>query len=468
MSGFFGAALKESAVLDVFFGTDYHSHLGTRRAGMAFHGKDGFCRVIHNIENTPFRTKFDHDLDELHGNIGIGCISDYEPQPLLLQSHLGSFGLCTVGRINNLQELKDLCFEHGMSYFYEMSNGDINPVELVGSLISTKDSFKEGLEYVQEVVKGSMSILLMTKEGIYASRDKVGRTPIVLGEKDQGYCAAFESSSFLNLGYTSFRDMGPGEIDLITPDKVTVLKKPEKDMKICSFLWVYYGYPTSTYEGVNVEEMRNRCGKILSERDNVEVDSVAGVPDSGIAHAIGYSNATHIPFTRPFIKYTPTWPRSFMPTNQAQRNQIAKMKLIPVKELIRDKRLLLIDDSIVRGTQLGETTQFLYDSGAKEVHVRPACPPVMFGCKFLNFSRSNSEMDLITRRVINDLEGGNVTDEILAEYADPDTERYADMLEEIRKRSGFTSLRYHRLDDMCRSIGLDKCSLCTYCFDGKE
>lgn len=468
MSGFFGAALKSSAVLDVFFGTDYHSHLGTRRAGMAFHGKDGFHRVIHNIENTPFRTKFDHDLDELHGNIGIGCISDYEPQPLLLQSHLGSFALCTVGRINNLEELKDLCFSHGMSYFYEMSNGDINPVELVGSLISTRDSFKEGLEFVQDAVKGSMSILLMTDEGIYASRDKAGRTPIVLGEKDDGYCAAFESSSFLNLGYSPFRDMGPGEIDFITPDKVTVLKQPEKDMKICSFLWVYYGYPTSTYEGVNVEEMRNRCGKILSERDNVEVDSVAGVPDSGIAHAIGYANATHIPFTRPFIKYTPTWPRSFMPTNQAQRNQIAKMKLIPVKELINGKKLLLIDDSIVRGTQLGETTEFLYNSGAKEVHVRPACPPVMFGCKFLNFSRSNSEMDLITRRVINDLEGGNVTDEILAEYADPDTERYANMLEEIRKRSGFTSLRYHRLDDMCRSIGLDKCRLCTYCFDGKE
>ncbi len=355
-----------------------------------------------------------------------------------------------------------------MSYFYEMSNGDINPVELVGSLISTKDSFVEGLKYVQDVVEGSMSILLMSKDGIYASRDKVGRTPIVLGEKDEGYCAAFESSSFLNLGYTPFRDMGPGEIDLLTPDKVTVLKQPEKDMKICSFLWVYYGYPTSTYEGVNVEEMRNRCGKILSERDNVEVDSVAGVPDSGIAHAIGYANATGIPFSRPFIKYTPTWPRSFMPTNQTQRNQIAKMKLIPVKELIKDKKLLLIDDSIVRGTQLGETTDFLYNSGAKEVHVRPACPPVMFGCKFLNFSRSNSEMDLITRRVINDLEGGNVTDEILAEYANPDSERYANMLEEIRKRSDFTSLRYHRLDDMCKSIGLDKCQLCTYCFDGTE
>lgn len=467
MSGFFGAALKDSAVLDVFFGTDYHSHLGTRRAGLAFHGKDGFIRAIHNIENSPFRTKFDHDLEKMNGNIGIGCISDYEPQPLLLQSHLGSFALCTIGRINNIQELKKLCFENGMNYFYEMSNGDINPVELVGALISTKPTFTEGIEYVQSLVEGSLSLLLMTEDGIYAARDRDGRTPIVLGRKEEGYCACFESSSFLNLGYTPYKELGPGEIDFLTPESVAVEKQPGQEMKICSFLWVYYGYPTSTYEGINVEQMRNRCGELLSERDSAEIDYVAGVPDSGIAHAIGYSNAAHVPFARPFIKYTPTWPRSFMPTNQTTRNQIAKMKLIPVRELIDGRKILLIDDSIVRGTQLGETTEFLYNSGAKEVHVRPACPPVMFGCPYLNFSRSNSEMDLITRRVIQDLEGGEASDKVLAEYADPDSERYKKMEEEIRRRLGFTSLRYHRLDDMCRSIGLPKCSLCTYCFDRK-
>ena len=349
-----------------------------------------------------------------------------------------------------------------------MSSGDVNPTELVASLINHKATLLEGLQYVQSVVKGSMSILLMTKYGIYAARDLVGRTPIVIGEKDTGYCATFESSAFLNLGYHHYRDLGPGEIVFMTPERVEVLQKPKDKMKICSFLWVYYGYPTSTYEGVNVECMRNRCGELLAKRDHVEIDSVAGVPDSGIAHAVGYSNVSGVPFSRPFIKYTPTWPRSFMPTSQSQRNMIAKMKLIPVQELIKDKKLLLIDDSIVRGTQLGETTEFLYESGAKEVHVRPACPPIVFGCKYLNFSRSKSEMDLITRRVIKDLEGDNVSDEVLKEYADPDSTRYANMCEEIRKRSNFTSLRYHRLDDMIESIGLDKCKLCTYCWDGRE
>lgn len=470
MSGFFGAALKEDCVLDLFFGTDYHSHLGTRRAGMAVvdHGK--FQRAIHNIENTPFRTKFDKDLDSFKGNMGIGCISDFESQPLLVHSHLGSFAICTVGRINNLEALKEQCFNHGMTQFFEMSTGNINPTELVAALVNQKDSIAQGLEYVQEIVEGSMSVLILTDKGIYASRDKVGRTPIVIGKKEDGsgYCATFESSAFLNLGYKYLKDMGPGEIDFIQPDQIVVLKKPGDKMKICSFLWVYYGYPTSTYEGINVEAMRNRCGEILASRDDVEVDSVAGVPDSGIAHAVGYSNATKVPFSRPFIKYTPTWPRSFMPTNQAQRNMIAKMKLIPVAQLIENKKLLLIDDSIVRGTQLGETTEFLYSSGAKEVHVRPACPPIMFGCKYLNFSRSNSEMDLITRRVIKDLEGDDVSFEVLQDYANPDSERYARMCEEIRKRSHFTSLRYHRLDDMIQSIGLDKCSLCTYCWDGNE
>ncbi len=468
MSGFFGVASKESCVLDLFFGIDYHSHLGTRRAGMAVLGENGFSRAIHNIENSPFRTKFDKDLDSFDGKTGIGCISDYESQPLLLHSHLGSFALTTVGRINNLEGLKAQCFEKGMTHFQEMSVGGVNPTELIAALINQKDSIVEGLKFVQDMVDGSMSILLLNKDGIYAMRDKAGRTPVILGQKDSGFCATFESSAFLNLGYTHLKDLGPGEIDLITPDEVKVLQKPYEQKKVCSFLWVYYGYPTSTYEGVNVEMMRNRCGEILASRDNVEVDSVAGVPDSGIAHAIGYSNVKGIQFSRPFIKYTPTWPRSFMPTSQAQRNMIAKMKLIPVANLIKDKKLLLIDDSIVRGTQLGETTEFLYNSGAKEVHVRPACPPIMFGCKYLNFSRSNSERELITRRVIEDLEGADVSVETLKRYADPDSEEYARMCEEIRKRLNFTSLRYHRLDDMIESIGLEKCDLCTYCWDGEE
>lgn len=468
MSGFFGVASKEDCVLDVFFGVDYHSHLGTRRAGMAIHGENGFNRAIHNIENSPFRTKFEKDIDEFKGNLGIGCISDNEAQPLLVRSHLGSFAISTIGRINNLKELEELCFKKGVTHFLEMSSGTINPTELIASLINHKDSIVEGIRYVQELVKGSMSILLLTPQGIYAARDRLGRTPIVIGEKSNGYCATFESSAFLNLGYHHYCDLGPGEIVFMTPEGIEVKQKPSEKMKICSFLWVYYGYPTSTYEGINVECMRNRCGELLAKRDNVEVDCVAGVPDSGIAHAVGYSNVSGTPFARPFIKYTPTWPRSFMPTSQAQRSMIAKMKLIPVQELIQNKRLLLIDDSIVRGTQLGETTEFLYNSGAKEVHVRPACPPIIFGCKYLNFSRSSSEMDLITRRVIADLEGGEVSHEVLMEYTDPDSQRYQNMCEEIRRRSNFSSLRYHRLDDMIASIGLDKCKLCTYCWSGIE
>ena len=469
---FFGVASRRDCVLDLFFGVDYHSHLGTRRAGMTVHGGNGFNRAIHNIENSPFRTKFEHDIEEFEGNLGIGCISDNEAQPLLVNSHLGSFAITTVGRINNLEALKALCFNKGTSHFLEMSSGEINPTELIAALINHKQSIVEGLSYVQDMVEGSMSILVMTKEGIYAARDRLGRTPVILGHKDDGYCITFESSAFLNLGYRHYRDLGPGEIDFVTPEWVEVVKQPGEEMKICSFLWVYYGYPTSTYEGINVECMRNRCGDLLAKhdmREDLHIDSVAGVPDSGTAHAVGYSNSSKIPFARPFIKYTPTWPRSFMPTSQKQRNMIAKMKLIPVQELIEGKSLLLIDDSIVRGTQLGETTQFLYDSGAKEVHVRPACPPIMFGCKYLNFSRSSSEMDLITRRVIADLEEGHeVTQEILEEYADPNSERYANMCEEIRRRSNFTTLRFHRLDDMVESIGLPKCKLCTYCFDGKE
>ncbi|WP_067555568.1 amidophosphoribosyltransferase [Faecalibaculum rodentium] len=470
MSGFFGVASTQSCVLDLFFGTDYHSHLGTRRAGMAVYGKEhGFERAIHNIENTPFRTKFDRDLSKFRGNLGIGCISDFEAQPLLMHSHLGSFAITTVGRINNLEELKDLCFQAGMTHFLEMSSGGINPTELVAALISLKDSFLEGLQFVQEKVKGSLSVLLLTPEGLWASRDRLGRTPVIVGHKESGYCVTFESSAFLNLGYEHVMDLGPGEIVFVTPERLNVMQQPQKDMRICSFLWVYYGYPTSTYEGVNVEVMRNRCGQILARRDaTVDVDSVAGVPDSGTAHAVGYANEKQIPFSRPFIKYTPTWPRSFMPTDQSQRSMIAKMKLIPVKDLIRDQRLLLIDDSIVRGTQLGETTEFLYHSGAREVHVRPACPPIMYGCKYLNFSRSTSDYDLITRRVIRDLEGGEPDEATLKRYADPDTPEYAAMCEEIRRRSDFTTLRYHRLDDMIESIGLPRESLCTYCWNGEE
>lgn len=467
MGGFFAVASKESCVLDLFYGTDYHSHLGTRRGGMAVHGESGFSRAIHNIQNSPFRTKFERDVEELEGNLGIGCISDFEPQPLLVHSHLGSFSITTVGKINNSDELVKECFESGHTHFLEMSGGTINPTEITAALINQKSDIVEGLRYAQEKIKGSMTILLLTPKGIYAARDKVGRTPVIIGKKDDGFCASFESFAYLNLGYEDYKELGPGEIVFMTPDGVETVSPAGKEMKICSFLWVYYGYPTSCYEGVNVEQMRYNCGKLLAKRDDASPDCVAGIPDSGIAHAVGYSNETKIPFTRPFIKYTPTWPRSFMPTNQAQRNKIAHMKLIPVKSLIENKRLLLIDDSIVRGTQLRETTEFLYNSGAKEVHIRPACPPIMFGCKYLNFSRSTSELDLITRRVIVKREGNNA-DKMLDDYADPTSTNYKEMVEEIRKELNFTSLRYHRLDDMLDSIGISPCKLCTYCWNGKE
>ncbi|MCC8027337.1 MAG: amidophosphoribosyltransferase [Clostridium sp.] len=468
MGGIFGVASKNSCTLDLFFGVDYHSHLGTRRGGMAVYGDQGFTRSIHNIENTPFRTKFDGDLNELEGRLGIGCISDNEPQPLLIQSHLGSFAITTVGKINNEEELVRDAYENGHIHFMEMSRGRINATELVAALINQKASLLEGLQYAQDKIQGSMTILLLTPEGIYASRDKYGRTPIVIGKKEDAVCASFESFAYINLGYTDYRELGPGEIVFITPEGVETLAPPRDEMKICAFLWVYYGYPNSTYEGVNVEEMRYECGRLLSRRDQAQPDIVAGVPDSGIAHAIGYANASGVPFARPFIKYTPTWPRSFMPQNQGQRSLIARMKLIPVDALIRSKKLLLIDDSIVRGTQLGETTEFLYQSGAREVHIRPACPPLMFGCPYLNFSRSSSELDLITRRIIRSREGDQVGDEVLSDYADPDSRNYGEMIEEIRKQLNFTSLRYHRLDDLIESIGISPCKLCTYCWSGKK
>lgn len=469
MGGFFGVASKEACNLDLFYGTDYHSHLGIRRGGMATYGSDGWKRAIHNIENSPFRTKFEKDVDTMKGNIGIGCISDYDPQPILIQSHLGCFGITTVGKINNADQLIRNLYENGHTHFQSMTNGQINSTELVAALICKKDSFVEGIRYVQSVVEGSMTLLLLTENGIYAARDLLGRTPVVIGKKENAYCVSFESFAYINLGYTDYKELGPGEIVYVTPESVETVSPACEKMRICSFLWVYYGYPTSSYEGVGVEEMRYNCGKLLAQRDDhsIDVDIVAGVPDSGIAHAIGYANESGIPYARPFIKYTPTWPRSFMPTTQSQRNLIARMKLIPVHSLIEDRSLLLIDDSIVRGTQLRETTEFLYQSGAKEVHVRPACPPLLYGCKYLNFSRSKSDLDLITRRIIREWEGDNDVN-VLGEYADPNSDRYAAMLEEIRKRQNFTSLRYHRLDDLIKSIGIDACQVCTYCFNGVE
>lgn len=468
MGGFFGVASKEDCVFDLFFGTDYHSHLGTRRAGLAVYSREkGYDRAIHNIENSPFRTKFDKDVNTMQGNIGIGCISDYEPQPLMVRSHHGTYAITTVGKINNTDALIKGLFDKGHSHFLEMSGGDINATELVASIVNQKDNIVEGIQYAQEVIDGSMTILIMTPKGIYAARDKLGRTPVAIGKKEGAFCAAFESFAFQNLGYQNDRELGPGEIVVITPEGACTLAQPGKDMKICTFLWVYYGYPSSSYEGISVERMRYNCGALLAERDDVKPDIVAGVPDSGTPHAIGYANRSGIPFSRPFIKYTPTWSRSFMPTIQTQRNLIAKMKMIPVHDLIQDKSLLLIDDSIVRGTQLSETTEFLYQSGAKEVHIRPACPPLMFGCKYLNFSRSSSEMDLITRRILKEMEAeGREID--LKNYVDPDTAEYKEMVDRICKQLNFTSLRFHRLDDMIASVGIDRCKLCTYCWDGKE
>lgn len=468
MGGFFGVAAKEDCTFDLFFGTDYHSHLGTRRAGMVVYSKTkGFDRAIHNIENAPFRTKFDKDVNNMEGQLGIGCISDYEPQPLLMRSHHGTYAITTVGKINNTEEIVKEIFEKGHSHFMEMSSGDINATELVAAIINQKDNLVEGIQYAQELIEGSMSIMLLTPVGIYAARDKLGRTPVVIGKKEGSVCISFESFAYLNLGYNDERELGPGEIAVITPEGARTLVQPGKKMKICTFLWIYYGYPSSSYEGISVEKMRYNCGALLAERDHVRPDIVAGVPDSGTAHAIGYANKSGIPFSRPFIKYTPTWPRSFMPTIQTQRNLIAKMKLIPVHDLIQGKSMLLIDDSIVRGTQLRETTEFLYQSGAKEVHIRPACPPLLFGCKYLNFSRSTSEMELIARRVLRDMEQEGLEID-LKKYVNPDTGEYNDMVSRIGKQLNFTTLQYHRLDDMIRSVGIDRDKLCTYCWDGRE
>lgn len=471
MGGIFGVASKDDCSLDLFFGVDYHSHLGTRKGGLAVLKNDGtFERSIHNIQNSPFRTKFENDIEDMHGTMGIGCISDNEPQPLLVHSRLGNFAITTVGVVTNKDELVQEIIKAGHTHFLEMSGGEINQTELILALMSHKETIIEGIQFVQEKIKGSITMLILTKDGIYGARDRMGRTPLQVGKKDDAYCLSFESFAYVNLGYTDHHELGPGEIVFVTANEMKILQGPRSEMKICTFLWVYYGYPTSSYEGVNVEQMRYNCGRHLAKRDSglIQADSVAGVPDSGTAHAVGYANESGIPFSRPFIKYTPTWPRSFMPSNQAQRDLIARMKLIPVQPLIKDKRILLIDDSIVRGTQLRETTDFLYQSGAKEVHVRPACPPIMFGCKYLNFSRSKSEMDLITRRIIRQAEGESVSKEILREYCAPDTQRYSYMLNKIKESLHFTTLHYHRLDDMLDSVGIDHCKMCTYCWNGVE
>lgn len=474
MGGFFGVASKHDCVFDLFYGTDYHSHLGTRRAGLAVYDRQkGFDRAIHNIESSNFRPKFDKDILKMKGNLGIGCISDYEPQPLIVRSHLGTYAITTVGKINNLDELTWRLFTGAHSHFLEMSGGDINPTELTAALINQRDSFVEGIRYAQELIRGSMTILVLTREGIYAARDRLGRTPVEIGAKEGARCICFESFSCLNLGYRPEKELGPGEICFVTPEGAVTMAPPEKRMRICTFLWIYYGFPASTYEKRNVEDARYACGKYIAMRDAgrgmEKPDIVAGVPDSGVAHAVGYANESGVPYARPFVKYTPTWPRSFMPTIQSRRDLIAKMKLVPIHELIDGKSMLLIDDSIVRGTQLRETTEYLYRSGAKEVHVRPACPPLVFGCKYLNFSRSRSEGELITRRTIGKLEGTMEPDPaVLNRYMDPDTPEYEAMLDEIRKELNFSSLHYHRLDDMIAAIGIPPCHLCTYCWNGRE
>jgi amidophosphoribosyltransferase len=464
MGGFFGVVSKEDCVNDLFYGTDYHSHLGTSRGGLVVFGKRGFERAIHNIENTQFRSKFEDDLRHMDGNLGIGCISDTEAQPLIIRSHLGHYTLSTVGRINNIEPIAKQAFANHTGHFLEMSGSELNPTELVASLIDQGASFVEGIRRAQSIIDGSCSMLLLTAEGIYAARDRFGRTPVIIGEKDGAYCVTMESCALPNLDFHFHYELGPGEIVLITPDGMQKLSPPGEVLRICAFLWVYYGYPASSYEGVNVEVMRNRSGAALARRDSVQVDLVAGVPDSGIGHAIGYANQSRIPYSRPFVKYTPTWPRSFMPQDQTVRNLVARMKLIPVFDLIQGKRLLLCEDSIVRGTQLRETIDRLYDYGAKEVHMRPACPPLIFGCRFLNFSRSRSDFDLAGRQAIRELEGQE--DSKLEDYAVADSPKQRAMVDRIRTRLNLTTLRYQTITDMVAAIDLPKEKVCTYCWDG--
>ena len=473
MGGFFGAISKRDVTLDIFFGVDYHSHLGTRRGGMIIYDQeDGFQRQIHSIENTPFRTKFEKDLQKFHGASGIGCISDTDPQPLLVRSHLGVYAISTVGIINNAEELVEDYFNGHARQFMAMSSGKVNACELTAALINQKDTLVEGIQYAQQVIDGSSTILILTPEGIVAARDRLGRLPVLIGQNDEGCCVSFESFACTKVGYANAYELGPGEIVRVTADGWETLAPAGDKMRICAFLWTYYGYPNSNYEGQNVEVTRCRNGEIMARAEKArgalpDVDWVAGVPDSGVPHAIGYANASGKPFARPFVKYTPTWPRSFMPANQEVRNQVAKMKQIPVPELIQGKKLLFVDDSIVRGTQLRETVEFLYESGAQEVHMRSACPPIMYSCKYLNFSRGNSDMDLLARRTIQDLEGA-AGQKHVDEYADASTQRGQCMLKAICEKFGFDSLGYQSLDGLLEAIGIDRDKVCTYCWSGRE
>ena len=465
MGGVFGVVTKEDCIQDLFFGTDYHSHLGTKRGGLAVKDSDRLRKAIHNIENVPFRSKFEDDIPKLHGSRGIGVISDFDDQPLIIGSHLGTYAIATVGRVNNIKDLAIRASKRGV-HFSEMSRTGINPTELVASLVDEGATFTEGIQNAQDKIEGSCTMLLLTEEGLYAARDRFGRTPLVLGEKPGSYAVALETCAFPNLEYTISRYLGPGEIARITEDGIEQTKTAGDRMRICAFLWVYYGYPATSYEEINVEMVRYRCGAALARRDDVEIDNVAGIPDSGIGHAIGYANEAGIPYRRPFVKYTPTWPRSFLPQNQSLRQVIAKMKLIPIQDLVRGQRLLFAEDSIVRGTQLQDTIRRLYDAGAREVHMRPACPPLVYDCKFLNFSQSKSELDLAARKAIHRIEGR--ADRFLDQYADPDSTKYGLMVDEIRQQLGLTSLKYQRLPDLVEAIGLPPEKLCTYCWDGTE
>ena len=466
MGGFFGVTSTTDCVQDLFYGTDYHSHLGTKRGGMAVLNGLGITRFIHNIENAQFRSKLEDDLPRLYGAKGIGVISDNEDQPLIIASHLGVYAIVTVGAIQNVDELARKAFDKRTTHFSEMADGEINPTELVATLINQEASFADGIRAAQEAIQGSCSMLLLTQEGVYAARDRLGRTPIVIGRRSGAHAASLETCAFPNLGYEHARNLGPGEAVLLTPDCIEPVLPPGEKMQICSFLWVYYGYPASTYEDINTEATRNRCGAALARDDDAEVDLVAGIPDSGTAHAIGYANARGIPYRRPFVKYTPTWPRSFMPQDQSIRDLVARMKLIPVRELIHGQRLLFCEDSIVRGTQLKDTLQRLYDYGAKELHMRPACPPLVYGCKFLNFSRSRSVLDLAGSRAIKEIEGTDTADP--ADYTDAGSKKYCDMVQRICTRLNLTSLKYQKLNDLVDAIGLPKEKLCTYCWDGAE
>jgi amidophosphoribosyltransferase len=464
MGGFFGVAARTDCVTDLFYGTDYHSHLGTRRGGLATLNDGGYLRFIHDISNAQFRSKFEDDIFRLHGASGVGVISDNEDQPLIIGSHLGTYAIVTVGAVRNADDLARRAFDSRITHFSEMSGGHVNPTELVATLVNQGKTFTDGIRIAQEHVEGSCSMLLLTQEGVYAARDRLGRTPVVIGANDTAFAATMETCAFPNLGYSVDRYLGPGEVVRITADGVEQTAPPGDRMQICSFLWVYYGYPASNYERINVEAARYRCGAALARRETCEIDLVAGVPDSGTAHAVGYANESGLPYQRPFVKYTPTWPRSFMPQNQRVRDLVARMKLIPIREMIEGKRLLFCEDSIVRGTQLKDTIQRLYDDGAKEVHMRPACPPLVFGCPFLNFSRSRSELDLAARRAITEIEGDARGDPIV--YTDPDSDKHAQMVEHIRRRLNLTSLRYQRLDDLVEAIGMPADKLCTTCWTG--